>query len=68
MSAIRNLTPTFFKHANSFAEVLAKFVDETEGPSEEPFIPGQSIPSAKESAKGKPVFDVSYWLSKVTLE
>lgn len=68
VSAIRDLTPRFFKHANNFAEVIGKLVDETQGPSDIPFIAGQSVPSAKESAKGKPVFDVSYWLSKVTLE
>jgi hypothetical protein len=68
VSAIRNLTPTFFHHANRFAEVLGDLVDSTEGPSDEPKIPGQSALSSKESAKGKPVFDISFWLSKVTLE
>lgn len=68
VSAMRDLTPTFFKHANSFVEHIAKMVDSTEGPSDVAFLTGQSVPGAKESAKGKPVFDISFWLSKVTLE
>jgi hypothetical protein len=68
VSGIRNLTPNFFRHANKLSQVLAKLVDSTEGPADEPFLPGQSIPSAKESVKGKPVFNIGFWLSKVTLE
>ncbi|UZJ57204.1 hypothetical protein CBS101457_006524 [Exobasidium rhododendri] len=68
VSAIRNLTPTFFRHSNDFAEVLAKLVDSTEGPSDEAVIAGQSALSSAKSEKGKPVFDISYWLSKVTLD
>jgi hypothetical protein len=62
------LTPNYFRHANNFSKVLEKLVDSTEGPSDVAFLPGQSVPSAKESAKGKPVFDIGFWLSKVTLE
>lgn len=68
VSAIRGLTPTFFKHAARLVDRIGGFIDSSEGPSEEPFIPGQTVMSAKASQKGKPVLDVGLWTSKATLE
>lgn len=68
VSAIRDLTPLFFRHANDFAAKLAELVDGTKGPAEAPFLEGQSAKMAQVSQPSKPVMEVSSWLSRVTLE
>lgn len=68
VSAVRDLQPIFFKHGNILAKHLVKLVESTEGPSSEPFIAGQSPPSAKISEKEKPVIDMSYWIGRAGLD
>lgn len=68
VSAIRDLTPTFFKHTNALAARLGGLCDSTEGPSTTPFITGQSLASAAISEPKKPVIDVSFWLGRTTLD
>lgn len=68
VSAIRDLTPVFFKHANAFAEKLVELVEQTKGPSATPFIEGQTPVMAGISEAKKPVIDVSSWLGRVTLD
>ncbi|CAO1634831.1 unnamed protein product [Sympodiomycopsis kandeliae] len=67
-SAVRAFTPTFFEHANGLTCILQNLVEQTNGPEERPFMPGQSSYGAKASGKGKPVFDLGFWISKVTLD
>ncbi|CAO1634827.1 unnamed protein product [Sympodiomycopsis kandeliae] len=67
VSAVRGMTPIFFKYANQLAEVFKEIVDRTSGPEDAPFI-SQSHYCASVSAKEQPVFDVTHWLSKVSLD
>lgn len=68
VSSVRAFTPSFFKRAHQLVRTWDKIVEDTQGPDEKPFILGQSIPSARASRAREPVFDVSFWLSKVTLD
>ncbi|CAO1618708.1 unnamed protein product [Sympodiomycopsis kandeliae] len=68
VSSVRAFTGTFFSRAHQLVRMLEKIVDETQGPAEEPFIVGQSIYGARASCKQEPVFDISVWLAKVTLD
>lgn len=68
VSAVRSFVPHFFKRANHLVRIWEKIVDDTQGPAAEPFILGQSTPSARASRRHEPVFDVYLWLSKVTLD
>lgn len=68
VSAMRALTPLFFRHSNEFVAKLAQLVDETTGPSEQPVIEGQSVQSAQKSQAKKPVFDISHWFGRLTLD
>ncbi|KAL9935177.1 hypothetical protein V8E36_006253 [Tilletia maclaganii] len=67
-ATIRALTPVFFKYALQLRRNLLDLVDNTEGPASRSFIPGQSDTSASISSKGKPVFNVSIWLSLTTMD
>ncbi len=67
-TAIRDVTPVFFKCSNQLVAKIEGMVDATEGPSDTPLFPAQTPLSAKASAKGKPVLDISYWLSRATLD
>ncbi|MCO5549789.1 hypothetical protein L7F22_003263 [Adiantum nelumboides] len=68
VSAMRALTPLFFRHSNEFVAKLSQLIDETKGPSEEPVIEGQSVQSARQSEPKKPVFDISHWFGRLTLD
>lgn len=68
VSAMRALTPLFFRHSNAFVAKLTQIVNETKGPSEEPVIEGQSVQSAQKSQEQKPVFDISHWFGRLTLD
>ena len=68
VSAIRDLTPTFFKHAARLVDKLGSIVDATEGPASTPFIDGQSPKSAGLSTKGAPVLDITNWTARTTLD
>ncbi|CAD6893921.1 unnamed protein product [Tilletia controversa] len=68
LSAIRNLTPLFFRHANTLSTKLSSKVDKTEGPADNAFLPGQSDLAAQKSQKGKPVLDVLTWLGLTTMD
>jgi cytochrome P450 len=62
-SAIKDLTPLFFRHANRIRKRFEEMVDQTTGPAKEPMFPGQTPPAAQESKEKQPVIDVSFWLS-----
>lgn len=68
VSAIRALTPVFFRHSNEFVTKLSQLIDETKGPSEEPTIEGQSLECARQSQPKKPAFDISHWFGRLTLD
>ncbi|CAO1625010.1 unnamed protein product [Parajaminaea phylloscopi] len=68
VSTVRAFVPVFFKHAQSLVRAVDNMIDQTEGPSLKPFLPGQSSYSAKASATHAPVIDVGYWLGKTTLD
>jgi Cytochrome P450 len=68
VSAVRDLTPIFFKHSKKLAARVGELVDECQGPSDTPFVQGQTVKSAQASQKGKLVVDLAYWLSRATLD
>lgn len=68
VSAMRDLTPLFFRHANQFVAKLDKIIDATDGPAQQPFIEGQTVESARESQAKKPVLDISHWFGRLTLD
>jgi cytochrome P450 len=68
VSAMRDLTPLFFRHANAFVAKLGEIVDASKGPLDTPFIEGQSVECAKESKEQKPALDISHWYGRITLD
>ncbi len=66
--AIRDLTPLFFTHGKRIVARLGEMVDATEGPADKPIWPGQTAIGAEKTQAKQPVLDLSYWLSRTTLD
>ncbi|EPQ26412.1 uncharacterized protein PFL1_06060 [Pseudozyma flocculosa PF-1] len=78
VSAIRDLTPFFFKYSEKLAAKIGEMVDRSTQPIDEDKGRGangvdraylhQSEPSRTASRPGAPVLDVSFWLNQATLD
>ncbi|KDN52725.1 cytochrome P450 [Tilletiaria anomala UBC 951] len=67
-SAIKDLVPIFWKHARRLTDKLGEMVDGTEGRTQEAMSLSQTELAAKASITGKPVTDITWWLSRTTLD